>query len=175
MNAIDTAPRRVMVACALCVSVVAGADAQAQDLTAGGLKTGDRAEVTTNAGTVRGRIRDLSASAIALEQTTVPFDQIQKIDRLGDNVWTGFGYGFVGGALLGATIPRGGGCADDKKAKCIAGPAVIFGLLGMWIDYKHVGRTTVFDRSKSGVPPFAPTLQLGRDEWLAGVSIRVGR
>ena len=164
--------RLVPIGCVLVAVVVVVPLASAQDFVGSGLKVGDRAEVTTKSRTYRGTIRTVSSSAIEVDDATFPIGQVLKIDRLGDSVWQGTAVGVTIGAALGATVPRRG-CTSGKKFKCIGGPAAIFGLLGAWIDYKRVGRTTLFERSISGVP-VKPTLEVEPGRWLVGVSVRVG-
>jgi hypothetical protein len=116
----------LLLAMGLAAGVAQAPSAQPQNPQTITLRPGDRVVVADDGPPIRGRLAELTSEWLVLESADrdkpvrMPFNAIQRIDRIGDPLWNGtlIGAGIGGGGALAAMARAcsNSGCADTSSS-----------------------------------------------------------
>jgi hypothetical protein len=126
---------------------VSSASAQS-DFSGLATKPGDYIHITDPSGVeVSGRVSRVSPLALAIDKYEFKPQPGLKIERPGDSLWNGALIGLAVGGGLAAMVA---GLADCMAVECtkgaaLLGPVVVYGALGAFIDWRHTGRTVIYE------------------------------
>lgn len=154
------------------------------------VKSGDTVTVTdSSARETSGVLAKLSDAALTVmvdgALRDIPMTDIRVVTKLGgDSLWNGLLVGLGTGVAIGivdVTTPcptTGFGCVDythesgGTKAAVATGDTLIFGGIGVLIDYLHKGRTVVYRAPASSRVALRPTIGAHRAGLQAAVDLR---
>ena len=134
--------QRLMIAVLILLASSAPARAQA-DLQRLKKSIGDRVDVTDRGGVITTAVlTDVSGATIQAGNRDFPLDNVLKIDRRGDSVWSGFIIGAGFGLLVSPIWQEG--CLHGSPVPCVVAPMLVYGGIGALIDLAHEGKTTIY-------------------------------
>lgn len=147
----ETRPRLwLLVIAAAAVLLYAADPAQAQaDFTGLRAKPGDIVHVTETSGVeVSGRLASISSSSLSIDGHRFEPNDVMKIERRGDSLLNGVLIGMGAGAAqawLNVALGECGSAVECRKWPSALAPVVVYGAIGAFIDWRHKGRTVVYD------------------------------
>lgn len=110
------------------------------------IKIGDTIYVTDRRSGVEvsGPLTRVSPSELSIDGYAIKAAPGLKIERRGDPVWDGLLMGLFGGMAVGSMTAAGECSVNRPGWQCTVESGAGFALIGAFIDWRHVGRTTVF-------------------------------
>ena len=162
------------VAAAVFAGLLCAGPARAQsDFSGLNVRPGEVIFVTNSAGTsVSGPVSMISPSALTIGGYDFRPAPGLKIARLGDPLWNGIVISAAVGAVLGATFGRQG-CTSREcppGALMALSGAMTNGAIGGFIDWRHKGRTVIYDGNAQPSLRIAPELTPSRKTLSVNVS-----
>jgi hypothetical protein len=137
---------RRALAIVMCAALPAGASAQ-DDFSSLKAKLGYVTDANTGI-EVSGSLTSLSPTELSIDGYRFESRAGMKIERRGDSLWNGAVIGFGLGAALAFC---GVECGDQRMWVSRLESGLFWAGIGALIDYEHVGRTTIFDRSSDAL------------------------
>jgi hypothetical protein len=115
---------------------------------------GDTVYVTDPSGVeVTGQVTALSPSRIGIGKYVFEPVAGLRIERRGDPLWDGAVIGVASGLALGALTAVGECGTGGRAGRCVLAGTGWLGLMGLVIDWQHVGRTRVYVGAAANTPP----------------------
>ena len=141
---------------AILTSILWASPARAQpDFSGLKVKPGDFVYVTESSGVVvGGPLTRILPSALTIDGHEFKPAPGLKIERLGDSLRNGTLIGMAVGAGL-AAVTGGQGCASSRdcpRGAIFVGAVAFYGAVGAFIDWRHKGRTVIYDAPLVATP-----------------------
>ena len=126
-------------------SIAAGQTSPAPDFSKLKVRIGDMVYVTDQDTGVRigGHLKTLSPSEMAVDGHVFQPHRGLKIEREGDPIWEGALIGLGAGLLLRFTAGPDT-CRNHRIDLCAIGAGLPLAAIGAFIDWRHKGRTTIY-------------------------------
>jgi hypothetical protein len=138
-----SAPALAAMAAAVTLGGASSAGAQT-DFSGLKVRLGDVVYVTDSGGVqVSGRLTHLSNTTIAIDGYQFSPQTSLRIERDGDPIWDGALIGFGIGMVMGTTVGAES-CLHQPQWHCAVEGGIMYGAIGAFIDWLHVGRTVIF-------------------------------